>query len=539
MSKSTSVWKKVLLIGVLCLICIWAWHWCSEREGYYEDEVWSFMLANSYYNPSLKDDPNYLDTWNSGRYYRDAITVQKDERFDLASVNYNQTQDTHPPLFYDVIYVLESLKPDTFNPDLIYMANIFFLIVTALFCYRIAWKITRDFYISAFVMSLFGFSSVAVSSAMFLRMYALLTMFVVISAYLHVCMLENQEDDKNWVMLLGIAGIVEWLGGMTQYYFWVIQAFMSFGVVFVNLKEKKIRKTLEYVSMEISCLVMYFICWPNIVNHTLSGGLNNPMNNVTGLSGAIEKVRIFTEYLNPLFGGRVGIIAVLLLAIVLFVIDFKGRKNFDDNASSTGISYSFYLLAVAVAYLLLLSQIVPSFAVNWPEETIALRYFMPVYPFIMIFIGIGLGYGVRNLIKKYDALVLVLLLAAFIANQFSYHSTVDTLLYRGSNEITSEVNAEKTKAIYVTSGGYQYAAILNYLAMHEGVINVLPNDFWTALQSCMAGDKLDEDLMIYVEWNGEFEQNMLKTLDSMGIQYKDVNPSKSLRLHHVYKIYKQ
>ena len=43
------------------------------------------------------------------------VTVAENERFDYATVYYNQTQDVHPPLYYFFLHTVCSLFPRSFT----------------------------------------------------------------------------------------------------------------------------------------------------------------------------------------------------------------------------------------------------------------------------------------------------------------------------------------------------------------------------------------------------------------------------------------
>ena len=47
--------------------------------------------------------------------FKDYLTVNKGEEFKLGSVIYNQTHDSHPPLFYLVLHLISSFFPGEFS----------------------------------------------------------------------------------------------------------------------------------------------------------------------------------------------------------------------------------------------------------------------------------------------------------------------------------------------------------------------------------------------------------------------------------------
>ena len=90
-------WPFVLFIGLtVCLMLMWS----LRKEGWFLDEVYSYGLSNSTEGPFLTD--LHADWENGTVFDRDElmqyVMVAENERFDYATVYYNQTQDVHPPL---------------------------------------------------------------------------------------------------------------------------------------------------------------------------------------------------------------------------------------------------------------------------------------------------------------------------------------------------------------------------------------------------------------------------------------------------------
>ena len=54
----------------------------------------------------------------------------KDNRFNYASVYYNQIQDVHPPLFYMLVHTISSIFNNTFSKYIICAVSLPFFIGT-------------------------------------------------------------------------------------------------------------------------------------------------------------------------------------------------------------------------------------------------------------------------------------------------------------------------------------------------------------------------------------------------------------------------
>ena len=61
----------------------------------------------------------------------------KDNRFNYASVYYNQIQDVHPPLFYFLVHTVSSIFNNTFSKYIIFFINLPFFIGTCILIWKI------------------------------------------------------------------------------------------------------------------------------------------------------------------------------------------------------------------------------------------------------------------------------------------------------------------------------------------------------------------------------------------------------------------
>ena len=136
-------WPFVLFIGLtVCLMLMWS----LRKEGWFLDEVYSYGLSNSTEGPFLTD----LHTdWENGTVFdRDElmqyVMVAENERFDYATVYYNQTQDVHPPLYYFFLHTVCSLFPGSFTKWTGIGLNFVFLGCTLAAMYALALELLHD-----------------------------------------------------------------------------------------------------------------------------------------------------------------------------------------------------------------------------------------------------------------------------------------------------------------------------------------------------------------------------------------------------------
>lgn len=163
-------WPFVLFIGLtVCLMLMWS----LRKEGWFLDEVYSYGLSNSTEGPFLTD--LHADWGNGTVFDRDElmqyVMVAENERFDYATVYYNQTQDVHPPLYYFFLHTVCSLFPGSFTKWTGIGLNFVFLGCTLAAMYALALELLHDSKKALFACALYVFNRQAVTHFMLIRMY--------------------------------------------------------------------------------------------------------------------------------------------------------------------------------------------------------------------------------------------------------------------------------------------------------------------------------------------------------------------------------
>ena len=84
--------KQYLAIVVLIILQVLVMiYWGMQKKGYHFDEILSYGLANSYYEPFITRFDGYGSEWISSDRIIDFFEVTEDDRFAYDSVIYNQT----------------------------------------------------------------------------------------------------------------------------------------------------------------------------------------------------------------------------------------------------------------------------------------------------------------------------------------------------------------------------------------------------------------------------------------------------------------
>ena len=266
-NKNTYIIVLTVLIA-LQVICA-TYFFVFVKEGFHSDEVWSYGLANSFYEPfiygdSLSNDASKCHKWVDGSDFKDYLTVQKGEQFRYDSVWYNQSMDMHPPLFYTILHTICSFFPDIFSKWFGFAINIAAMIIGQIFLAKTGYIATKSKVFSIILCALWGFSCGFINLNMFVRMYSLLTMFSILFLYSHCRLYYNEGSVKS--NLIKIA-VFAFCGALTHHYFLVAAFGLAACFCFYYLFKKQWKKMFAYALTMLGSIGLSIAVFPATIHH--------------------------------------------------------------------------------------------------------------------------------------------------------------------------------------------------------------------------------------------------------------------------------
>lgn len=201
-------------ICILALQIIVITYFGIQKNWLFGDEQWTFNLANRYYEPFLEtiDASPYYGKWLSPDFWNSVLTVNPAYGFNYGSVFYNQSLDVHPPLYYLIIHTICSFFPNIYSKWFGIIPNIVFFLLSQFVIYNIGTLIFKKRYTALLLCLFYGFSWGVINNAVYVRMYGLLSLWAVISYYLHLKLM-NRFNRNSLIMVL----LFSLLGILTQY----------------------------------------------------------------------------------------------------------------------------------------------------------------------------------------------------------------------------------------------------------------------------------------------------------------------------------
>ena len=364
MKKRAKNRKMMLFLILAAIIFLQAFMTAGigrEKKEFHIDEIYSYLLSNSYDTDSFERADTMWNTWVSGSSFDEFVTVQRGEAFAFDKVYRNNSLDCHPPLFYWMLHTICSFFPDSFSKWYGLGLNLFTFLVTGVFLYLSSRRLIRNDAAAFLPLILYGFSQIAVDTALFIRMYGLLTCLAMIFIYLHIRMFQDGPE----LRLIVAGGIVTFLGAMTHYYFLLLGAAGAAGFCIYLLMTQRPKKCFVYAAAELLAVALFVAVYPWVIRQITNPASNNVSREMmrTLLDIALFRTmlkRLVTELCSVLFvkaaAGKIVLLISAAAGAALLILSLIRRKNRKEPVESPlpellWISWTAAFVVLLVSYI--------------------------------------------------------------------------------------------------------------------------------------------------------------------------------------------
>ena len=264
--------REVLIIAIVLIIQSIVFVICGMNKSYiHMDEAYSLGLA-SYNKTEIQDNEDFYDNWHNNGYYEDYLSVEDDEIGNYNQVYENQKNDVHPPLYYLLLRFSMGFSRNHFSMWTGIILNIVIYMGITVFMYLIIQKLLENqtrVKEKAIILSFISAITMAsLSNVIYIRMYALATLNILITTFLHMKLLEAEKLDIKLLVFIGISALV---GSLTHYYYLFYLAMMYIIFAIIYIKNKKIKMLIAYtISMAIAGISSLLI-FPYSIQHMFFG----------------------------------------------------------------------------------------------------------------------------------------------------------------------------------------------------------------------------------------------------------------------------
>lgn len=480
--KTITILYAIAVITIIVMSLASVIYYSTKKQGYHVDEIYSFGLSNSSYKPFLDSHDRHDSSPEkvSPNYYKDYLTVNSDNRFDYKSVVYNQEHDVHPPLYYMILHTVCSFFPGELNKWFGIAINIVFFILTVLFLWLTARLLTKNKVLHLVCIALYGLSTGAICSVIYIRMYMLLTMFATIYSYIHTKMIVGKNVYTRDLVLLSIT---VFLGFYTQYYFIIFAFLVSLAYFLFICLSRQWSKVRDYVIAiaipMIAMLIIYPYAYTTIlgVNNSVDG-FNHAQYAINSSNRLLLAIREFAHFLNmELFSNLLIPVIILMSIAILFGVIKKFYKikisanGLDISRTNVHIPKRLHakpqlIAGIILAFATLLYFLIVSKITYYKLD----RYIFPIYPIVSILFVLTLYYTLKFIVfsqkLKYIPIGIVVASVSIIISlqhlKYSPSGALPDTLYPDDKIVNDYISNHKdnTVCLYAYTDGNEWAEMI-------------------------------------------------------------------------------
>ncbi len=296
---------------------------CFQKQGFDIDETYSYILSNSHDADKLSSSDELWGQWLSPEDWETYVAVEPGEGFAYDVVYQNNTTDAHPPLYYWALHTISSLFPGTFSIWFGLALNLGCFVIALTLLYVIARRIFSSEWLALAPMALWGMSLTAIDTVTFIRMYAMLTVFTLLSALIHIDLAQRGQTPAR----LAAAFATTFLGTFTQYYFAIFAFSIALCYGIWRLLQRDIKGALVYGTSQIAAIALVFVAYPAGITQITGSSTNNVGNevssNILNLSGWGTTIRTYLADLAEIWSCGLRLLGIgkkLLAGIVAAIL---------------------------------------------------------------------------------------------------------------------------------------------------------------------------------------------------------------------------
>ena len=418
LSKKTSCFVlAVLIIASLAL----SFFYVSVKQGYHEDELLTYNLANS--SKELGVDAE----WNSPLDFNEYLAAGE-HRFDYQNVYQNQVIDaSHPPLYYALVHTVCSFFPEQFNRWLAFGINVVMMTGALIMLYLSGKRVSGSRLYALIGAGGYALSLACITTTIYLRMYASLTFWVLAFLYLTLRIYDNKGkavvSDYLFMLVTVVCGV------LTQYYFILCAGLIGLIYLIFAVKERHIKPLVVYIITAAVGVGIAMVVYPYIITNVLGGNrgfgsLKMEIDLITIVTYLGYKLVCYVRIVaKELFLGQLWLLGLAFLgAVVSFlVLRFGFKKKLPRKA--------WFIIVPGVVYFVFIALVSP-----FNSD----RYIMASLPFLSLGFTFAYVRVVRHLhsaafhVIVPVAMLLASALAFFVVKPYYIYGT--TNLYRPQTE---------------------------------------------------------------------------------------------------------
>jgi len=519
-SHSYVILAVIIFFQVLVMV-----YYLDQKNGYHLDEIYSHTQANGQLNGYLgRNDVDLYNNWHTSDYFFESLTVQYGERLEFKPVYQALSRNVHPPFYHMQLHAVYSLFLNTWSKWLAGSLNLFWFIAASIMLYLASRLILTGRFLALLPNAVWGFSTGAISSIVFFRMYVVLTFFFVALVYLGLLIIgKNTKANLKYCIALSL---VIFFGLFTHLYFIIFFALAAFAVLLWLLYKKEYKQLRNCAVTVATTLVVYYFCWPSVAQQLRSYRGEQSIANFFDVNDFADRIKSFGSIINrELFGGMqlffvFAMLALLGFVIIRLLIQKKDPSQISRQKTHTALVCFVFMLFCTVPYFLIIVKIAPYMTD---------RYIFAIYPILFLLI-IKLFHALLQRINSRISTVIVALSLFLILSDCSDKNVA--YLYKNDPDISQIIqDYETTSCIYIPSSSNNYIELYfpDFALFDRTYICKSTDDLTIALE----GVNGDDDLLLYLSRAMDNDSEILNDIRSM-LPHQEIS---LLYKTHSYNVY--
>ena len=521
--------KEILVIAILLIIQTIIYICVGMNKSYIHiDEAYSFGLSN-YERIEIQDNEDFYNNWHKKEYYEDYLSVQEDEVGNYKPVYENQKNDVHPPLYYLLLRIEMGFTKGHFSKWVGIVLNIIIYAFVTIFMYLILKKIFKNekhpnekSAIMAFMSSIILAS---ISNVIYIRMYALLTLIILITTFLHIKLLESKKIKPRLLIGIGIAVLA---GVLTHYYylFYLVILYLIFAVKYI--KEKNLKSLIYYTLTMIIAGATSLVIFPYSIQHMFFGyrgqGVISNLGNIHEIIPSILAQLYNVNYyvFNNLM--------IVIIVIVIGILIYNKIRKIDRVKTSEEENYILRIIYLPTIFFFLMATISSPWRV--------LRYIVPVCGLIFILVI----YYLYKLLKtvaseKISNMIMTILFCMSLVSPLVFNMEPE-LLYSDRKEIVQELSGDlnlPTIYLYDSQKGGFLDDILIFTKIDESYVAKDIDYTKENMQKILENKDVSKGIIIFINEGQESDKIVEQVSQFFG--FKNSEHLKRLSSCEVYYIH--
>ena len=497
--------KEILLITLIIIIQTIIFVIVGVNKAYiHMDEAYSLGLA-SYDKVEIQDNEDFYDTWHNKEYYEDYLTVNDDEVGEYDQVYENQKNDVHPPLYYLILRFAMGFAKNHYSKWPGIIVNIIIFMFITVFMYLILEKILKSKEKSMILALVSSITMASLTNVIYIRMYALSTLNILITTYLHMKLLDHEK--VNYKSLLGI-GISALVGSLTHYYYLFYLAMMYLLFVIKYIKEKKFKNLIWYTVTMCVAGVLSLAIFPYSINHMFFGyrgqGFISKLMDIPQFLASIFKYLLKIHCYG--FNNWMFVILVIIFIAMIYRLITKQKvvKEKNKYIKFIAIPTAFYFILVAVA-----------------SPWIELRYIMPVCGLIFVLVIYYLYELLKSIQEEIKADIFVGVILLIILITPVIFKIEPEVAFSDKKEIVEQLENElNVPTIYFFNSGHNRFLddILLFATVDEAYIAKDMEYTVENMKHILEGKDTSKGLVIFINEGQENDDILAVLIEATGLK---------------------